>query len=225
MKIWRCTVCGWMQEGDSPPANCPRCGAPADKFEPVEPSEYENITEEEVAVAAFSEKRELTPEDKKRINPALFKISYGIYIVGSVKGGRVNAQVCNTVFQLTSTPMRIALGINKDNLTNDFIKDSGVLSICILGRDAHELVKTFGFRSGRETDKFENVKYTPGVTGAPVLEDCIAYLECRVDPGLSAEVGTHTLFIAEVVEGRVKTDAEPMTYAYYRETRNRGGRK
>lgn len=163
----------------------------------------------------------MTPEDKKRIGSVLFKISYGLYIVGSVKEGSVNAQVCNTVFQLTSTPVRVALGINKNNLTNEYIKSSGVLSICILDKDAHDMVKNFGFRSGRDADKFENVKYTAGVTGAPVLEDCAAYLECRVDQSLTVDAGTHTLFIAEVVEGGVKTDADPMTYAYYRETRNR----
>ncbi|MFZ5651076.1 MAG: flavin reductase [Bacillota bacterium] len=225
MKIWRCTVCGWLQEGESPPANCPRCGAPAEKFVLVDPAEYQQLMEEDVAVAAVSEKREMTPEDKKKIDPALFKISYGLYIVGSVKEGRVNAQVCNTVFQLTSTPMRVALGINKNNLTNEYIKSSGVLTICILGKNAHDMVKNFGFRSGRDADKFENVKYAAGVTGAPVLEDCIAYLECRVDQGLTVDAGTHTIFIAEVVEGGVKTDADPMTYAYYRETRNRSARK
>lgn len=164
----------------------------------------------------------MTDEDKKRIDPALFKISYGLYIVGSVKEGRANAQTCNTVFQLTSAPMRIALGINKNNLTNEYIKSSGVVSVCILGRNGHDMVRNFGYRSGRDVNKFEKVNYTAGKLGAPIIEDCIAYLECRVMPEMTLEVGTHTLFVAEVMDGEVRRDEEPMTYAYFRETKKGG---
>lgn len=220
MKIWRCTVCGWLHEGENPPDHCPRCGAPAEKFELMAPQEYAGLVEEDGAAASV-EVKEMTAEDKKRIETALFSISYGLYIVGSVKDGRPNAQVCNTVFQLTSAPMRIALGINKNNLTNEYIKSSGVLSVCVLGRDGHDMVRNFGFKSGREINKFENVKYSPGKLGVPVIDDCISYLECRVAPDLTVDVGTHTLFIAEVVEGAARSKEEPMTYAYYRETRSR----
>ena len=220
MKMWRCTVCGWLHEGENPPDHCPRCGAPAEKFELVDPREYAGLMEED-QVAAAVEVKEMTAEDKKRIEPALFSISYGLYIVGSVMGGRPNAQVCNTVFQLTSAPMRIALGINKNNLTNEYIKSSGVLSVCVLGRDGHAMVRRFGFKSGREINKFENVEYFPGKLGAPVIDDCISYLECRVVTDLTLDVGSHTLFIAEVVDGAVRSKEDPMTYAYYRETRSR----
>lgn len=220
MKIWRCTVCGWLHEGENPPDRCPRCGAPVEKFELVDPSEYAGLAEEDGAVAA-AEIKEMTAEDKKRIEPALFSISYGLYIVGSIKGGRPNAQVCNTVFQLTSAPMRIALGINKNNLTNEYIKSSGVLSVCVLGRNGHDMVRKFGFKSGRDINKFENVKYSAGKLEVPVIDDCISYLECRVVPDLTVDVGTHTLFIAEIVEGAVRSKEEPMTYAFYRETRSR----
>ncbi|HBV96563.1 MAG: hypothetical protein JL50_16730 [Peptococcaceae bacterium BICA1-7] len=220
MKVWRCTVCGWLHEGESPPDHCPRCGAPAEKFELVEPSEYAGLMEED-GVAAAAEVKEMAAEDKKRIEAALFSISYGLYIVGSVKDGRPNAQVCNTVFQITSAPARIALGINKSNLTNEYIKSSGVLSVCTLGRDGHDMVRKFGFKSGREINKFENVKYSPGKMGVPVLDDCISYLECRVVPDLTVDAGTHTLFVAEVLEGAARSKDEPMTYAYYRETRSR----
>lgn len=223
MKIWRCTVCGWLHEGDSPPEHCPRCGVPAEKFVLVDPSEYAGLMKEDAAPAAAVEVKELTAEDKKRIDPALFKISYGLYIVGSVKDGRANAQACNTVFQITSSPMRVAVGINKNNLTNEYIKASGVLSVCILGKDGLDMVRNFGYRTGRDVDKFEKVKYTAGKLGAPIIDDCIAYLECRVIPEMTVEVGTHTLFIAEVADGGVRRDEEPMTYAYFRETKKAGG--
>lgn len=215
-KIWRCTVCGWLHEGDNPPASCPRCGAPAEKFVLVDPSEFDLDDDDEVAVATV---KELTEEDKKRLQPALFKITYGLYVVGSKSGDKVNAQTCNTVFQITSTPMRVAIGINKNNLTNEYIKHSGVFSVCILGQDHTDMVQNFGFRSGRDVDKLSKVVYTSGVTGAPIIEKCIAYVECRVDENMSVDVGTHTLFVGEVVEGNITSDKEPMTYEFYRQNK------
>jgi flavin reductase (DIM6/NTAB) family NADH-FMN oxidoreductase RutF len=164
--------------------------------------------------------KELTAEDKKRIEPALFRISYGLYVVGSLDGNKINAQICNTAFQITSAPMRVAIGVNKNNLTNEYIKKSGFFTICVLGQEHRDMVRNFGFRSGRDGDKFEGVDYTTGVTGAPIIEECISYMECKVDPLLTLEVGTHTMFVGEVVEGGVKSDAEPMTYAFYRQAKN-----
>lgn len=216
-KVWRCTVCGWLHEGENPPANCPRCGAPAEKFVLVDPAELDL---EDDAEAAATVVKELTEEDKKRIQPALFKITYGLYIVGSISGDKLNAQTCNTVFQITSAPMRVAIGINKNNLTNEYIKESGVFSVCILGQDHIDMVRNFGFRSGRDVDKLSKVDYTTGVTGVPVIDKCIAYVECRVDENLSIDVGTHTLFVGEVVEGNITSEQVPMTYEYYRQNKN-----
>lgn len=218
IKIWRCTVCGWLTEGEEPPEFCPRCGAPREKFELVDPSEY-LFDEEEDAAAAVASIRELTPEDKKRIEPALFKITYGLYIVGSFDGDKLNAQVVNTAFQITSTPMRVVIGINKNNYTNELIRKSGFFSLCVLGKDGMRLVQQFGFRSGRTVDKFAGVAYRRGVTGVPIVEDCLAWVECRVDENATVDVGTHTMFVGEVVEGGVKSQDEPMTYAFYRENR------
>lgn len=217
IKIWRCTVCGWLHEGEYPPEHCPRCGAPAEKFVLVDPSEYE--FEDEEKVAASTPVKELTPEDKKRIEPALFKISYGLYIVGSFDGDKLNGQVCNTAFQITSTPMRVVIGINKKNYTNDLIRKSGFFSLCILGQDGFKMVQNFGFRSGRNADKFAGIAHRRGITGAPIIENCLGWVECRVDENATVDVGTHTMFVGEVVEGGVNSNGEPMTYAYYRENR------
>lgn len=217
MKFWRCTVCGWLHEGDNPPEHCPRCGTPAEKFELVDMSEYDLAGEEAAAPAV----KELTEADKKRIQPALYRISYGLFIVGSKDGDKINAQTCNTVFQITSTPMRVVVGVNKNNLTNDYIKRSGVFTVCILGQENGQMVGQFGYRSGREVNKFANVKYSIGVTGAPIIDQCIAYLECRVDSELTIDVGTHTMFVGEVIEGNVKNESEPMTYAFYRQNKNK----
>lgn len=214
MKMWECTVCSWPHEGDAPPNNCPRCGVPSDKFVEVD---LEALGLEDYPL----EFKELSEEDKKRISPAMYRISYGLYMVGSQKGEKINGQICNTVFQITNTPMRIAIGINKSNLTHEYIKESGIFTVSILGAEQMNLVGTFGFKSGREVNKFEKVAYKLGVTEAPILESCISFIECKVDPSLSIDMGTHTLFIGDVVEGGVK-EGDPMTYALYRQMKNSG---
>lgn len=147
----------------------------------------------------------------------LHKISYGMYIISSVNGDKFNGQIANTVFQITSDPPTIAVSINKDNFTHGFILDSKVFTVSILSTEAPmKFIGRFGFKCGRDIDKFEDMDYKPGKTGAPiVLENSIAYLEAKVINSL--DVGTHTLFVGEVVDAQALKDGEPMTYAYYHE--------
>ncbi|VUT24787.1 MAG: Rubredoxin [Candidatus Methanolliviera sp. GoM_asphalt] len=147
---------------------------------------------------------------------AFHKISYGLYLICSKKGDKFNGQIANTVIQVTSDPPKIAVAINKENLTNEFIKESKVLTVSILSKEAPmKFIGHFGFKSGRELDKFEGMHYKVGVTGAPIIiENSIAYLEAKVVGSL--DVGTHTVFIGEVVGAEVIDEyEEPMTYAYY----------
>src|SRR5512138_1817505 len=146
---------------------------------------------------------------------AVQKMCYGVYIISSRKNGNINGQIANTAFQITSEPPTIAISINKQNLTHDYITESKVFTISILSKDAPmTLVGTFGFKSGRDLDKFKDVKFKTGVTGAPVvLQDTIGYMECEVLS--TTDVGTHTIFIGKVVECDILSDMEPMTYAYY----------
>jgi flavin reductase (DIM6/NTAB) family NADH-FMN oxidoreductase RutF/rubredoxin len=151
------------------------------------------------------------------MNPkTLWKLSYGMYIVSSRMGNRLNGQIANTVFQLTAEPARIAVCINKENLTYEFIKASNVFSASILAQDTNlEFIGRFGFRSGREYNKFSNIRSITGTTGAPIIvENCTAYLEARVIGTMDA--GSHVLFAGEVAGAEILNDAaEPMTYAYY----------
>ena len=142
-------------------------------------------------------------------------LSYGMYVVSSRKGDRLNGQIANTVFQVASEPPLIAVSINRENLTHEFIRKSKVFAVSILSEDAPmELVSLFGFRSGRDEDKFKKVKYTKGKTGCPILSEyALGYLEAEVISEVDA--GTHTVFIGRVVEGDVLSDGTPMTYAYY----------
>lgn len=146
---------------------------------------------------------------------ALHKISYGMYIVGSKMGDRLNGQVVNTVMQVCAEPPVLAVAINRQNLTHEFISKSKLYAISVLSTEASmKLIGLFGWKSGRDIDKYKEVNYKIGVTGAPVvLESAIACFETEVTESMSA--GTHTLFLGKVVSAEVLADADPMTYAFY----------
>jgi len=149
----------------------------------------------------------------------LYQISYGLYIITSTRGGKFNGQIANTLFQVTSEPPTVAVSINKQNLTHEFIRDSRVFAVSILSQDTPlSFVGNFGFKSGRDIDKLAQVNYKVGKTGAPiVLDHTLGYLEVKVINEM--DVGTHTIFIGELVEGETVRSGEPMTYAYYHEVK------
>lgn len=152
------------------------------------------------------------------MNPkALHKISYGLYIVASPKGEGFNGQIANTVFQISNEPPTIAVSINKQNLTNEFIKESKIFAVSVLAQEAPlSLIGQFGFKSGREVDKFNGVNYRLTRSGAPYVTDqTLAYLEARVIQ--EVDTSTHTIFIGEVTEAEVLKEGTPMTYAYYQQ--------
>ncbi|MHB8110111.1 MAG: rubredoxin [Syntrophorhabdaceae bacterium] len=146
---------------------------------------------------------------------AIQKICYGVYIISSKKDDKINGQIANTAFQVTSDPPTLAISVNKKNLTHDFIMSSKVFSVSILSKFAPmTLIGKFGFKSGRDIDKFSDTNYKIGKTGAPIiLDQTSSYLECEVAG--ATDVGTHTVFIGKVVDCDVLSDQEPMTYAYY----------
>ena len=151
------------------------------------------------------------------MNPkALHKISYGMYVVSSKKGDQFNGQIANTVVQTTSEPAMLALCLNKKNLTHEFVQASKVVTVSVLSTETPmDFIGRFGFKSGRDVNKFEGVKVKLGVTGVPiVLDHAIAYYEAEIVDSMDAQ--THTVFLAKVVEADILDEsAEPMTYAYY----------
>jgi len=150
---------------------------------------------------------------------AFFKVSYGLYIVSSGDKNDGNGYIANAVFQVTAEPAQFAICCNKDNHTTKFLKQSEAFSISVLKEDADaEIIGRFGFKSGKEFSKFIGVKAKHGETGVPiVLEDTIAYFECKVTQTM--DVGTHILYIGEVVDAELTDkEADPLTYAYYRNT-------
>jgi flavin reductase (DIM6/NTAB) family NADH-FMN oxidoreductase RutF/rubredoxin len=150
---------------------------------------------------------------------ALHLCSYGLYVVCSKDDGKYNGQIVNTVFQVTSEPPRIAVSINKANLTHEYVSRSKVFSASILSTEAPmTFIGTWGFKSGRDTDKFKDANFKIGKTGAPILLDyTAAYLEAEVEQ--SIDVGTHTLFIGRLIDSEVIRESEPMTYAYYHQVK------
>ena len=154
--------------------------------------------------------------DKK----ALWDISYGMYIVSSGFNGKQNGQVANTVFQITAEPPRIAISINKGNLTHEYISKSGLFAVSILDEFTPiTFIGLFGFRCGRDIDKLSQcAQMKTGDTGSPVVMDyALSVIEASVFNQIDA--GTHTVFLGDVVSAEVLREGRPLTYAYYREVK------
>ncbi len=152
------------------------------------------------------------------MNPeALYRISYGMYIVSSHRNGEPNGQISNTVFQVSSSPVMIAVCLNRENLTNEFVRESKVFSVSVLEKNTPmEFIGRFGFRSGRNYSKFKDIDFFTGKTGAPIVRDhAVAYIEAEVRHEM--ETSTHTLFVGNVVDAGILSDADVMTYSYYRQ--------
>ncbi len=147
------------------------------------------------------------------------KLSYGVYIVCSKNAEKTNGQIANSLFQVTSEPHTVAVSINKQNLTHEYITKSKVFTVSILDKYAPlVLIGTFGFKSGRDIDKFKNITYKLGKTQAPiVLENTLGYLEANVLNTI--DVGTHTIFVGKITNAELLTQEQAMTYEYYHEVK------
>ena len=150
---------------------------------------------------------------------ALYSISYGLYLITSKDGDQINGQIANTVFQISSDPPTIAVSINKQNLTNDFIKKSGLFAVSVLREETPiSLIGQFGFKSGRDMNKFADVNYRTTPRGLPYLvDDALAAIEAKLIQDVDA--GTHTIFIGEITAAEVLKQGNPMTYAYYHQVK------
>ncbi len=146
---------------------------------------------------------------------ALFNIGYGLYVVTSNDGRKDNGLIVNTVTQVTNTPNRIAVTINKENYSHHVIKQTGVMNINCLAADApYAVFEKFGFTSGRNTDKFEGCEPLRSDNGLIFLPRHInSFMSLRVEQYV--DLGTHGMFICEVTEARVISNAETMTYTHY----------
>lgn len=146
---------------------------------------------------------------------AMYKLTYGLFVLTTKDGEKQNGCIINTVSMLTDTPKRITVFVNKTNYTEELIRKTGVFNVSVLTESApFEVFKQFGFCSGRDTDKFAGGSY-------PKSENGLYYIPAHTNAVLSAKVidahdyGTHTLFVAEVTEAKTLSSEKSVTYEYY----------
>ncbi len=152
-------------------------------------------------------------------NKAMFKLSYGLFVLTSADAdGKPNGCITNTAIQVTSEPNQIAFAVNKANYTHDLLAASGVFNISILSEEADfDLFRHFGFQTGRDVDKFD------GFADVKTAENGLPYITRGTNAVISGtvnrkiDVGTHTLFVADVTDLIVLTDTPSATYTYYQE--------
>ncbi len=147
---------------------------------------------------------------------AMFSLSYGLFVLTARDGAKDNGCIINTVTQLTDTPKRISIAVNKANLTHDMIQKTGMFNVSVLSNDApFAIFQHYGFQSGRDVDKFAGVQGMARATnGVYYLPYCTnAFISAKVTQTIEFE--THTLFIADVTEARQLSEVPSMTYAYY----------
>ncbi len=156
------------------------------------------------------------PIDNGNDPTALFKLTYGLFVVSAKEGEKDNGCITNTAIQVASAPNRIALAINKANFTHDMILRTRLFNISVLTEDAtFDLFTRFGFQSGRNTDKFD------GFADKARSANGVYYLTRAANAMFSGQVmqavdcGSHTLFIADIMQSATLSDRPSVTYAYY----------
>ncbi|MDO4399420.1 MAG: flavin reductase [Coriobacteriia bacterium] len=150
---------------------------------------------------------------------AFFSLSYGVYVISAVDAGKQAGCIVNTFNQVTSSPARVSVTVNKENFTTGVILASGRFEASVLAQSAPmELIGRFGFKSSADIDKFAETEYALDEAGVPyVTEHVVAHIGARVIE--TVDVGTHMLIVGEVEDAAVLSNEEPMTYAYYHEVK------
>ncbi len=149
---------------------------------------------------------------------AMFKLSYGLFVLTARDGEKDNGCIVNTVQQVTDTPLRISVTVNKTHLTHEMIKATGRFNVSVLDELAKfDTFKHWGFVSGRESDKMVGIEFARSANGLIYLTDQTnAYISGKVCQEI--DLGTHTLFIADVEDAEILAPAErSVTYAFYQE--------
>ncbi|MBO5907921.1 MAG: flavin reductase [Clostridia bacterium] len=146
---------------------------------------------------------------------ALFNIGYGLYVITSNDGVRDNGMICNTVCQLTSNPIQLSVTLNKGSYTHDTVKNTGKMNVCCLSTEApFKVFEAFGFKSGRDTDKFADCTPPRSENGLVFLPKYInAYLSLKVENYI--DLGSHGMFICTLSDAEVLNNNESMSYSYY----------
>ena len=147
----------------------------------------------------------------------MYTLSYGLFVLSARRGEKDNGCITNTAIQVTAEPNRIAIAVNKANYTHDMVLETGKFTLSVLSEEAKfDLFQRFGFQSGRTADKFAGFEEHTARDGAGVpyvTQGTSAWLSCQVVS--ATDLGTHTLFLADVLDGDVLSQAPSATYVYY----------
>lgn len=151
---------------------------------------------------------------------AFFKLTYGLYVVTSKYNNEESGCVINTMTQVTSSPSQVCVTLNKENYTTQLIEKSQVFNVSVLLDEVSmDTIRQFGFQCGKDVHKFENIDYQEDVNGIKYLtKESAAMFACCVKQMI--DVGTHIMFIAEVVDAKVLSDNEVLTYSAYHDKKN-----
>ena len=147
---------------------------------------------------------------------AMYALSYGLFVLTARRGEQDNGCIINTGIQVTSQPNRVLIAVNKSNFTHDMILETGAFNLSVLTEKADfSLFQRFGFQSGRDVDKFQGFAHTLRTDNGllAVTEGTSAWLSCKV--ASTVDLGTHTLFVADVTDGDTLSRESSATYAYY----------
>ena len=151
---------------------------------------------------------------------SLYKLNYPMCIICSKKADKFDGCIVNTVFQIVPEPPMVAVSVNSECLTHQYITDSRAFTLSVLAeRTPLEFIRKWGFKSGRDIDKFDQAEYKTGQTGIPiVLDNAASFIEAEVVEAI--DVKTHTLFIGRIVACETIDEQKiPMTYTYYRDVK------
>ena len=139
------------------------------------------------------------------------RLTHGVYVIGVAHDTRRDAFTAAWVVQASFDPLLLAVSVNPGNASYPLLHASRGFTVCVLKRGQLDLARHFGTRSGRDGDKLSGIRWQPAASGAPVLDDALAYFDCRLTGSLPA--GDHELVLGRVVGGAIlDADAEPMTY-------------
>jgi flavin reductase (DIM6/NTAB) family NADH-FMN oxidoreductase RutF len=163
--------------------------------------------------------------DAAGLNQALFQVTHGLYVLTAKRGDKLNGQIIDALMQVTNAPPRMAIGVGKRSLTCEMIGETGRFVVSVLDRQnpaCPDLIKRFGFQSGRNADKFAGFDYEVTQEGIPFLPDAVAVYECSVIPEFTVDLVTHSLFVASVDRAGTRDGGEPLTYNEYRKSIRKG---
>ncbi|MEK7308847.1 MAG: flavin reductase family protein [Nitrospirota bacterium] len=140
------------------------------------------------------------------------QIHNGVFVITTAKGGKVNGMTAVWVARSSMNPPLLSVSIGKTRYSHQLIKDSGVFAVNILSEKQIEQGKHFGFKSGKNTDKFKDAEYTAAKTGSPILKDIAGYFDCKVVN--TCDAGDHTIFVGEVLEAEAYADKLLLLYRH-----------